>query len=37
MALALRIGPTGMSIGIGAMRKGIIIEEVAAWAFSSWA
>jgi hypothetical protein len=35
MVLALRIGPTGLSMGIGTMRKGIIIEEVAAWAFSS--
>jgi hypothetical protein len=35
MALALRIGPTDMSIGKGTMRKAIIIEEVAAWAFSS--
>jgi hypothetical protein len=36
MALALRIGLTGMSIGIDIMRKGTIIEETAARDFSLW-
>jgi hypothetical protein len=34
MALASRIDLTGMSIGIGIMRKDIIIEEAAARDFS---
>jgi hypothetical protein len=34
MALASRIDLTGMSIGIGIMRKGIIIEKAAARDFS---